>query len=177
MDDYSNLKAACKAVIGPHFGDADDRFFELAKPAVILGMIAEIERLRGEAAPSAGERSAKLQSTPEDHTAARYIYGLILNVCPKMPEPNWRTWDDDVRKMREIDGHTHREICALFQWANRDDFWCVNILSPLKLRKQWVQLEAKRDRAAHPVKPQILGKAGKATATAAQEWLRRRNAG
>ncbi|MGS1814239.1 hypothetical protein GHV20_004705 [Klebsiella oxytoca] len=32
----------------------------------------------------------------------------------------------------------------MFKWANEDDFWQKNILSPSKLRKQWDQLMTKR---------------------------------
>jgi hypothetical protein len=38
--------------------------------------------------------------------------------------------------MRLQDKRTHYEICELFKWANEDDFWQENILSPSKLRKQ-----------------------------------------
>ncbi|VDZ89240.1 protein YfdO [Lelliottia amnigena] len=49
--------------------------------------------------------------------------------------------------MRVQDNRTHYEICDLFQWANRDEFWKDNILSPSSLRKQWDQLTTKRLRA------------------------------
>lgn len=51
------------------------------------------------------------------------------------------------------DKRTHYEICDLFQWANRDEFWKDNILSPSSLRKQWDQLTTKRLRATGTAKP------------------------
>ena len=73
-------------------------------------------------------------------------------------EPNWPEWCNVIRLMRIQDGRNHREICALFKWANTDDFWAANILSPSSLRKQWDKLNTKRMGA--PDKP----KSGKATA-------------
>lgn len=55
--------------------------------------------------------------------------------------------------MRVRDKRTHYEICDLFQWANRDEFWKDNILSPSSLRKQWDQLTTKRLRATGTAKP------------------------
>ena len=55
--------------------------------------------------------------------------------------------------MRVQDKRTHYEICDLFQWANRDEFWKDNILSPSSLRKQWDQLTTKRLRATGTAKP------------------------
>jgi hypothetical protein len=54
--------------------------------------------------------------------------------------------------MRVQDKRTHYEICDLFQWANRDEFWKDNILSPSSLRKQWDQLTTKRLRATGTAK-------------------------
>lgn len=54
--------------------------------------------------------------------------------------------------MRMQDKRSHYEICELFKWANEDDFWQNNILSPSKLRKQWDQLTTKRLRSPGPSK-------------------------
>ncbi|HHR6096813.1 TPA: replication protein, partial [Providencia alcalifaciens] len=64
----------------------------------------------------------------------------VLIISPSTKEPNWSSWANDVRLMRQLDGHTHQEICRLFQWANRDSFWCSVVLSPAKLRKKWATL-------------------------------------
>lgn len=36
------------------------------------------------------------------------------------------------------DGRTHKQICSLFKRANKDSFWCKNVLSPSKLREKWM---------------------------------------
>ncbi|MTC39245.1 replication protein 15 [Providencia alcalifaciens] len=76
----------------------------------------------------------------DDLKAAQWIYSQVLIISPSTKEPNWSSWANDVRLMRQLDGHTHQEICRLFQWANRDSFWCSVVLSPAKLRKKWATL-------------------------------------
>lgn len=98
------------------------------------------------AAPA--ERRKEARHTPEDETCARWLFGVLLNTVPSAKPPAWNTWFEDVRKLREIDKRTHREICALFRWAQADAFWSSNILSPGKLREKWDQLTVKRARTA-----------------------------
>lgn len=119
------------------------------------------------------ERRKQRRSTPEDETCARWLYGRILAGSPGHKQPNFDTWADEVRLMRERDGRTHREICELFGWAQDDGFWHANILSPGKLREKWDQLSIKRRGSAPvPAVSQQLGKAGQATARAVEELLR-----
>ncbi len=89
----------------------------------------------------------------DDLTAAKWIYKRVLIVSSTAKEPTWSGWANDVRLMRQLDGRTHEQICALFNWANKNSFWCSNILSPAKLREKWTQLEAKRN-TQQPSKPQ-----------------------
>ncbi|QXC99346.1 helix-turn-helix domain-containing protein [Klebsiella sp. PL-2018] len=88
-----------------------------------------------------------------DLTCAEFIWSKIIAmyelaaesdeevVRPK--EPNWITWANEVRLMVVQDGRTHKQICSLFKRANRDAFWCRNILSPSKLREKWDELSLK----------------------------------
>ncbi|WP_272678439.1 replication protein [Providencia sp. PROV019] len=76
----------------------------------------------------------------DDLKAAQWIYSQVLIVSPVTKEPNWSTWANDVRLMRQLDGHTHQDICKMFKWANKDSFWCSNVLSPAKLREKWTTL-------------------------------------
>lgn len=92
----------------------------------------------------------KHHGTPEDHEAARWIFSQVLVVNATAREPNWDSWANDVRLMREQDGRTHRDVCDLFRWANKNTFWSTNILSPGKLREKWDTLAAQRIMAAAP---------------------------
>jgi len=85
--------------------------------------------------------------TAEDLQCAEWIIALIDKIRPSTKKPGLPAWANDVRLMRELDGHTHREICELFKWASQDAFWCTNILSPAKLRGQWDTLSLQRGAA------------------------------
>ncbi|SDF80780.1 MULTISPECIES: YdaU family protein [unclassified Duganella] len=86
----------------------------------------------------------KPKHTPEDEACAQWVFDRIRKSNPDHKPPNIGSWAGDVRLMRERDGRTHREICELFGWAQDDDFWRSNILSPAKLREKWDQLTIKR---------------------------------
>ncbi|MEM8119479.1 hypothetical protein Q4R94_18525 [Morganella morganii] len=83
--------------------------------------------------------------TADDLKAAQWIFQLITRISPSAKTPNWSGWANDVRLMREQDNRTHSNICQMFKFANQDNFWKSNILSPAKLREKWTQLEAKRN--------------------------------
>ncbi|MCU6669951.1 replication protein [Enterobacteriaceae bacterium H4N4] len=83
--------------------------------------------------------------TVADQQCAEWIILLLEKVKPFPKKPNLTAWANDVRLMRELDGHSHRDICELFQWASKDAFWHANILSPAKLRAKWDTLSLRRD--------------------------------
>jgi hypothetical protein len=86
-----------------------------------------------------------VESSPEndlDLSFAKLMFSKILEVAPKSREPNFKTWTNVIRLMRERDKHTPQEITDVFMWANSDDFWRTNILSPDKLRAQFAKLHA-----------------------------------
>jgi Helix-turn-helix domain len=86
---------------------------------------------------------SKLRFSSEDLALARFMFEAIRKLYEKAKEPNFEKWANEVRLMREVDGRTLDEIRKLFTWANQDDFWRSNVLSPEKLRKQWDQLSIK----------------------------------
>ncbi len=92
------------------------------------------------------DRRENRRSTPDDEKCARWLFGRILANNATAKSPNFDSWADDVRLIRERDGKAHAEICELFQWAQVDSFWCANILSPAKLREKWDQLMMQRSR-------------------------------
>lgn len=105
-----------------------------------------------EAADGIYTPSGKSWGTADDLKAARWIFDKALTVNASLSEPNWVEWANTIRLMRLQDKRTHYEICELFKWANEDDFWQKNILSPSKLRKQWDPLTTKRLRSPAPSK-------------------------
>jgi len=85
-----------------------------------------------------------------DLQAAEWIAALVNTIKPSISQTNMTAWANDIRLMREIDKRTHREICELFLWASRDQFWHSNILSPAKLRAKWDTLALQQSQKNRP---------------------------
>lgn len=85
----------------------------------------------------------------DDYLFAEGMFRSVQRVAPKTKPPNMERWADTIRLMRERDGLTLAEMAAVFRFANRDDFWKTNILSPAKLREQFAKLDAKMRNPAH----------------------------
>jgi len=82
--------------------------------------------------------------TADDDKACRWMFNLIRVVDASAKEPSWPDWANVIRLMRQQDDHTHLEICEVFRWANKDSFWCSNVLSPAKLREKWSTLSTQK---------------------------------
>jgi len=80
----------------------------------------------------------------DDEITAKYMLTILFDMNPQMKLPTIDSWSNTIRLMKERDGRAHDEIRELFLWANKDDFWHQNILSPEKLRKQWDTLVVQR---------------------------------
>lgn len=96
------------------------------------------------AEPAGRKAEKKPKHAPEDEACAQWLFDRIRKSNPDHKPPNIGSWAGDVRLMRERDDRTHREICELFGWAQDDEFWRSNILSPAKLREKWDQLKMRR---------------------------------
>lgn len=93
----------------------------------------------------------------EDLHFAEWFYEKILLVAPKTKKPNIESWAEVVRKMRALDKLTHREMALTFKWANSDQFWSTNVLSPEKLRKQYARLHAESRKSKEPREAKTTG--------------------
>lgn len=78
-----------------------------------------------------------------DLDLAKQIHSMATTVTMDTKEPNWASWANDVRLMRDQDNRTDQQILALFMFANQDSFWSANVLCPAKLREKWGTLAAK----------------------------------
>jgi hypothetical protein len=87
--------------------------------------------------------------------SAERMFTMILDVAPKTKKPDFDKWADEIRKMVELDKHTPKEIAKVFEWANNDNFWRINILSPSKLRQKFSQLHAKMGNQHEINKPNV----------------------
>lgn len=106
--------------------------------------------------PVEEKKKQKTEENPQDSELADDMLAAIRTVASSAKMGS--DWIKDIRLMRERDGHSHDEIRQMFFWAHHDvstgsgDWrgWRYNILSPGKLRKKWVDLEAQRNRPPPP---------------------------
>ena len=110
-----------------------------------------------------------------DVELAEYMFSGIKNVIPKTKNPNLEKWADCIRKMRTIDGHSHRDIATVFTWANKDSFWSTNILSPSKLRDKFAVLDAKSKLGASNGKYQTANEKAAERRRATRDYARATN--
>lgn len=91
--------------------------------------------------------------TADDLKAAKWIFSKVQIVAPTAQQPNWPSWSNDIRLMRNALDVTHHDICEVFKWANADHFWQTNVMSPAKLREKWDTLKAQMTQPARNRQP------------------------
>lgn len=91
--------------------------------------------------------------TADDLKAAEWIFSKVQTVAPSAQKPNWPSWSNDIRLMRNALEVTHHDICEVFKWANADHFWQTNVMSPAKLREKWDTLKAQMSKPARNRQP------------------------
>ncbi len=90
------------------------------------------------------EQSTPPQKTnPEDLSLSEKIFQTILTINPTVKRPNMDKWADVIRLMRERDKRSHAEIWRVFEFANKDQFWRQNCLSPVSLRRNYSKIAGK----------------------------------
>jgi hypothetical protein len=85
----------------------------------------------------------KYKYTDADLRSAQVMFEKLQSRHPHLKQPNYESWANDLRLMREIDERKPDDIAAVFNFAIDDDFWSNNILSASKLRKQFDALFVK----------------------------------
>lgn len=95
-------------------------------------------------------KRSKFKYSDDDFRFAEEMFIRIQVVIPTAKKPNFENWANTIRLMRESDNRDHKTMWAVFTWANKDSFWCSNILSPDKLRKQFDKLQVKRNETNQP---------------------------
>ena len=97
--------------------------------------------------------SSSSSSTPKRYVEgedpfdlATYLWEYIQENNEKAKPPDLQKWAASIDRLLRIDKRYPGEVAAIISWAQHDDFWMANILSPDKLRKQYdrLYLEAKK---------------------------------
>jgi hypothetical protein len=87
-------------------------------------------------------KNGKHWGTQIDLDSAKYIFDSVAGRTMESKEPNWATWANDIRLMRESDNRNPKHIAALFKFSDQHHFWSTVILSPASLRKNWGKVAA-----------------------------------
>lgn len=91
--------------------------------------------------------------TSQDKNLATLLYSEIRKNDPDGKQPNIDTWAYDINKLHRIDKRSYKDIEAAIRWCQQDDFWRTNILSAVKLRKQFQRLQLLRSDNGHKLTP------------------------
>lgn len=70
-------------------------------------------------------------------------------------EPDGDRWRTDMRLLIERDQRSATDVERVIRWSQDDGFWAPNILSPVKLRKQFATLWGQMNRGAASQSPAI----------------------
>ena len=76
----------------------------------------------------------------DDLKLAEFMWLRILKMNPNAKKPKLEKWAENIRVTRVQDKRTHKDLQDVFIWANQDEFWQANILSPKKLRDHFDKL-------------------------------------
>lgn len=82
----------------------------------------------------------------QDMVLSKLLFKYIKQLDPKAKEPNFESWSNTVRLMRERDNRTFDEIKDVIVWCQNDSFWQGNILSTNKLRQQFSKLVIQKNK-------------------------------
>jgi len=87
--------------------------------------------------------NGKYTSNSEEIRLASLLFDLMVQRKPDHKKPDLQSWAKHIDLMIRIDNRTTKKIEAVIRWSQQDSFWQNNILSTLKLRKHFDELEMK----------------------------------
>jgi len=92
------------------------------------------------------EKKKYLDDSTEMHLAKTLLKNL-RDLNPNFKEPIIENWCSEFDLILRVDKRQPTEIHEIMNWVKANNFWCKNILSPTKLRKQFDRLtmEVKND--------------------------------
>lgn len=90
------------------------------------------------------DKKKPFSQSSDELRLSRLLLDLILSRKPDLKQPDLQRWASHVDRMLRLDGRSPEAVEAVIRWCQRDDFWQNNILSTVKLRRQFDQLDLKR---------------------------------
>lgn len=131
-------------------GDRDGKLIDLHKFVTLGDLLNAIDGITVVFENHIKQYHVRKKSPPKTYAEGDIEYDLaqLLLVCilsrkPSFKTPNKQQWCKDISLMLGQDKRNPETIKSVILWCQSDVFWCNNILSPAKLRKQFDQLELK----------------------------------
>jgi Txe/YoeB family toxin of Txe-Axe toxin-antitoxin module len=96
--------------------------------------------------PEESEQPEEADVDPVPRQLVEFMCQKISEKNPKFKKPKGKklaTWIKDMNLILKTDNEPQQDIRAVIEWAQSDDFWRGNIMSPEKLREQFGQLWSK----------------------------------
>lgn len=117
----------------------------IAKPSESDGNKTNKTKLNKNKTNTTRQKSASrtFAEDSEEYKSALHLWRRIQNNNHDAKAPDLQKWSDELRLMHERDNRPWNKINRMIDWCQDDDFWQANILSPVKLRKQYDQMAAK----------------------------------
>ncbi len=81
--------------------------------------------------------------TSDEFRLAKLLFNRIRENNPQHKPPNLQSWAKSICLMIRRENRAPDDIEHVIDWCQQDDFWKSNILSTVKLRKQFDQLSMK----------------------------------
>lgn len=100
-------------------------------------------------------REPKFDEDSVPYQLALHLRNAILHRDPDTKVPpatpkGLESWAIEADRMLRIDGRDPMEAARLMEWAQNDSFWCANILSMSKFRKQYDKLKRQAQARGSP---------------------------
>lgn len=105
----------------------------------------EVEATATEKNPPTRKRSVtpSFADDSQEMKAARYLFKKIRENNETAKEPNFQSWARAFDEIFRIDARDPRQVAAVIDFSQADEFWFKNILSPATLRKKFDALTVK----------------------------------
>ncbi|KAB2502357.1 DNA replication protein DnaD [Bacillus cereus] len=123
----------------PHYKDGGSHTKKGEAPTLERGTNTEITT-ENTTKITTNKKTSRLKFETCDTNAAKYLFELIKGNNPNQKEPNFESWANEFRLLRERDNRELQDIKDVIDWCQADPFWQGNILSPKKLREKFDQL-------------------------------------
>ena len=94
---------------------------------------------------SSSSKKTKTEFDSWDMSMAKRLFNHCLRSVPSSKVPNYQEWANEFRLMRAQDKRSKDCIYEILCWMTDDAFWSGQIRSPLKLRKHYETMYAKRN--------------------------------